>query len=168
MDFGQTLQRKRWFSVFFCQKVVPAGIKRFKQHIAGGFGDVGKCPRAPEVVRKEMADYLKKNARNKMVFLDNEEEDVEGVRDIRKMVMQEKYHVLAQQDCRKTSFFFESAGELRIILIREEKKVQNGPRYKALSRLTQNKNTKHTPLPRPYEGYAQALSQSSEDAWHQP
>jgi hypothetical protein len=50
----------------------------FKQHIAGGFGDVGKCPRAPEVVRKEMADYLKKNARNKMVFLDNEEEDVEG------------------------------------------------------------------------------------------
>jgi hypothetical protein len=63
-------------------------------------------------------------------------------------------------------FFFESAGELRIILIREEKEVQNGPRHKALSRLTQNK--KHTPLPRPCEGYAQALSQSSEDAWHQP
>jgi hypothetical protein len=65
-----------------------------------------------------------------------------------------------------STFFFESAGELRIILIREEKEVQNGPRYKALSRLTQNK--KHTPLPRPCKGYAQALSQSSEDAWHQP
>ena len=63
-------------------------------------------------------------------------------------------------------FFFESAGELRIILIREEKKVQNGPRYKALSRFKQNK--KLTPLPRPCEGYAQALSQSSEDAWLQP
>jgi hypothetical protein len=43
-----------------------------------------------------------------------------------------------------TIFFFESAGELRIILIREEKEVQNGPRYKALSRLTQNKNTHHS------------------------
>jgi hypothetical protein len=40
--------------------------------------EVGKCPRAPEVVRKEMTIYLKKNARNKMVLLDNEEEDVEG------------------------------------------------------------------------------------------
>jgi hypothetical protein len=32
-------------------------------------------------------------------------------------------------------FFPESAGELRIILIREEKEVQNGPRYKACNLL---------------------------------
>jgi hypothetical protein len=47
----------------FCQKVVPAGIKRFKQHLAGGYGDTEKCPTADVVVRKEMSDYLKKNAR---------------------------------------------------------------------------------------------------------
>jgi hypothetical protein len=76
MDSGQMLKR-RWFSVFFCQKVVPAEIKRIKQHIARGFGDVGKCPRASELVTKEMTDYLKKNARNKILLLDNEEEDVE-------------------------------------------------------------------------------------------
>jgi hypothetical protein len=39
--------------------------------------EVGKCPRPVEVVRKEMSNYLKNNARNKMVLLDNEEEDVE-------------------------------------------------------------------------------------------
>jgi hypothetical protein len=38
---------------------------------------VPKRPRAPEVVRKEMSDYLKKNARNKIVLLENEEEDGE-------------------------------------------------------------------------------------------
>jgi hypothetical protein len=46
-----------------CKKVVPAGIKRFKQHLAGGYGDTEKCPKAVAVVRKEMSDYLKKNAR---------------------------------------------------------------------------------------------------------
>jgi hypothetical protein len=61
----------------FCQKVVPAGIKRFKQHLVRGFGDVRKSPRVPELVRKEMADYLKKNARNKNLLLDNEEKNVE-------------------------------------------------------------------------------------------
>jgi hypothetical protein len=66
--FWLDIAKKEMVQCIFCQKVVPAGIKRFKQHIAGGFGDVGKCPRAPEVVRKEMADYLKKNARNKSVF----------------------------------------------------------------------------------------------------
>jgi hypothetical protein len=47
----------------FCKKVVPAGIKRCKQHLAGGYGDTEKCPKAVVVVRKEMSDYLKKNAR---------------------------------------------------------------------------------------------------------
>jgi hypothetical protein len=47
----------------FCKKVVPAGIQRFKQHLAGGYGDTEKCPKAVAVVRKEMSDYLKKNAR---------------------------------------------------------------------------------------------------------
>jgi hypothetical protein len=47
----------------FCQKVVPVGIKRLKQHLAGGYGDTEMCPAAAAIVRKEMSDYLKKNAR---------------------------------------------------------------------------------------------------------
>jgi hypothetical protein len=46
----------------FCRKVVPAEIKRFKQQIAGGYGDVEKCSTAPAIVRKELYDFLKKNA----------------------------------------------------------------------------------------------------------
>jgi hypothetical protein len=62
-------------------------------------------------------------------------------------------------------FFLESAGELRIILIREEK----GPKWtKVQSPKQAHSKQKNTPLPRPCEGYAQALIQSSEDAWHQP
>ena len=38
----------------FCKKVVLSGIKRFKQHLAGGYGDGVKCPKAPEMVRKDM------------------------------------------------------------------------------------------------------------------
>jgi hypothetical protein len=44
-------------------KVVPAGIKRFKQHLSGGFGDAIKCPRVPELVSKEMYVYLKRNSK---------------------------------------------------------------------------------------------------------
>jgi hypothetical protein len=44
---------KEMIQCTFCKKTVPAGIKRFKQHNARGFGDVVKCPKAPKVVRKE-------------------------------------------------------------------------------------------------------------------
>jgi hypothetical protein len=44
-------------------KVVPAGIKRFKQHLSGGFGDAIKCPRVSELVSKEMHVYLKRNSK---------------------------------------------------------------------------------------------------------
>jgi hypothetical protein len=44
-------------------KVVPSGIRRFKQHLAGGFGDTTKCARVPELVSKEMHAYLRKNTK---------------------------------------------------------------------------------------------------------
>ncbi|XP_042034508.1 uncharacterized protein LOC121780917 [Salvia splendens] len=62
----------------FCRKVVPAGIKRFKQHIAGGYGDVEKCPTAPAIVRKEMYDFLKKNARKELNLQQGREWDCEA------------------------------------------------------------------------------------------
>jgi hypothetical protein len=74
--FWPGIAKEEMMQHIFCQEV-PARIKRFKQHLVGGFGNIWKCPRAPEVVRQKMVDYFKKNARNKMVVLDNEEEDVE-------------------------------------------------------------------------------------------
>jgi hypothetical protein len=49
--------------MYFCLKVVLSGIKRFKQHLAGGFSDTTKCSMVPEVVSKDMYAYLKRNAR---------------------------------------------------------------------------------------------------------
>lgn len=54
------------YSAYFV-KTVPAGIKRLKQHIAGGYCDVEKCQDAPRIVRKESDDYMKKNSRTTLV-----------------------------------------------------------------------------------------------------
>jgi len=59
----------------FCKKVVPSGIKRFRQHLAGGYGDAVKCLKAPEMVRKDMHAYLKKKSRAVLVQLDEGEQD---------------------------------------------------------------------------------------------
>ena len=55
--------KKDFVQCVFCKKIVPAGIRRFKQHLAGGYVNAEKCPKAPELVREEMHDYLKKNTR---------------------------------------------------------------------------------------------------------
>jgi hypothetical protein len=61
--------KKDFAQCIFCSKIVPSGIKRFKQHIASGFGDTMKCARVPELVSKEMHMYLKRNMR--LVITDN-------------------------------------------------------------------------------------------------
>ena len=61
--------KKDFVQCVFCKKIVPSGIKRFKQHLAGGFGDTMKCARVPEVVSKEMHTYLRRNMR--VVITDN-------------------------------------------------------------------------------------------------
>lgn len=55
--------KKDFIRCIFCLKVVPSGIKRFKQHLAGGFSDTTKCSMVPEVVSKDMYAYLKRNTR---------------------------------------------------------------------------------------------------------
>jgi len=72
--FWPDVLKKEMVQCIFCKKVVPAGIKRFKQHLAGGFGDAVKCPKAPELVRKEMHAYLKKNSRTVLLNLDEGEQ----------------------------------------------------------------------------------------------
>jgi hypothetical protein len=61
----------------FCMKVVPAGIKRFKQHLSDRFGDAIKCPRVLELVSKEMYVYLKRNLKV-LIDLDVEEGEKEN------------------------------------------------------------------------------------------
>ena len=55
---------------------MPAGIGRFKMHLAGGYGDAVKCPKPPPIVQREMTVYLKKNTRTTIVALpgDGEQE----------------------------------------------------------------------------------------------
>jgi hypothetical protein len=67
---------KDFVQCIFCMKVVPTGIKRFKQHLSGGFGDAINCPRVPELVSKEMYVYLKRNSKV-LIDLDVEEGEKE-------------------------------------------------------------------------------------------
>jgi hypothetical protein len=39
--------KKDFVQCIFSMKVVPAGIKRFKQHLVGGYGDTIKCVKVP-------------------------------------------------------------------------------------------------------------------------
>jgi hypothetical protein len=67
---------KDFVQCIFCIKVVPARIKRFKQHQSGGFRNAIKCPRVPELVSKEMYVYLKRNSKV-LIDLDVEEGEKE-------------------------------------------------------------------------------------------
>ncbi|KAG8047802.1 hypothetical protein GUJ93_ZPchr0008g13406 [Zizania palustris] len=79
--------KKDFVQCIFCMKAVSSGIKRFKQHIAGGFGDTMKCLKAPELVRKEMHVYLIKNSRTVLDMSKegqghaNEEEEEQAAQD---------------------------------------------------------------------------------------
>jgi hypothetical protein len=67
--------KKDFLQCVFCKKVVPAGIKRFKQHLAGGYGDAAGCPESPEVVKREMNDYLLKNSKSTYVQIPEVDEE---------------------------------------------------------------------------------------------
>lgn len=71
--------KKDFVRCIFCKKVIPSRIKRFKQHVAGGFGDTVKCAKVPEIVSKEMYAYLRKNSKTVLVDMSEEEanEDTE-------------------------------------------------------------------------------------------
>jgi len=58
-----------------CDTEVSGGIKRLKQHLAGGYGDAKMCPKTTTAIRKEMRDYLESNKRRRPLF--NEEGDKE-------------------------------------------------------------------------------------------
>jgi hypothetical protein len=63
--------KKDFVQCIFCMKVVPAGIKRFKHHLAGGYGDTIKCVKVLELISREMHAYFKKNSKV-VINLDDE------------------------------------------------------------------------------------------------
>ena len=50
------------------------GIKRLKQHLAGGYGDLKMCAKTTTAIRKEMRDYLEGNRRKRPLFLEDDEQ----------------------------------------------------------------------------------------------
>ena len=56
-----------------CSKKIPGGIKKFKQHLAGGYGDVILCPGSSTELRRRMKAYLDGNKRARPTFLDDQE-----------------------------------------------------------------------------------------------
>jgi hypothetical protein len=72
--------KKDFVQCVLCRKIIPSGIKRFKQHLAGGFGDTMKCSSVSELISKEMLAYLRKNARSLVVNVDEDggEDENEG------------------------------------------------------------------------------------------
>jgi hypothetical protein len=53
----------------FCKKITPSGISRFKQHLAGCYGDAVGCSSCPEIIKQQMHDYIKKNTRSVVVVI---------------------------------------------------------------------------------------------------
>jgi hypothetical protein len=68
------LNKKDVVKCILCGKIVHSGVRRLKQHLVGSHGDVAKCPKTTSAISKEMSDYLKKNARQKPIELDDDKE----------------------------------------------------------------------------------------------
>jgi hypothetical protein len=57
-----------------CGNEASGGIKRLKQHLAGGYRDIILCPKVNTEIRKEIKAYLQKK-RRRPLFLDGVEEE---------------------------------------------------------------------------------------------
>ena len=55
------LSNKDKIACLLCGGEVRGGIKRFKQHLAGGYGDAKICPQVSTEIRREMTAYLESN-----------------------------------------------------------------------------------------------------------
>jgi len=54
--------------------MVHGGIKRLKQHLAGGYGDTKMCAKTTTAIREEMRDYLDGHKRTRPLFLEDDEQ----------------------------------------------------------------------------------------------
>ncbi|XP_042476322.1 uncharacterized protein LOC122058015 [Macadamia integrifolia] len=60
-----------------CKKDIKGGIKRLKQHLVGGYGDVAMCNKTTAMIAAEMHAALMRNKKKKLEVLDNDD-DQEG------------------------------------------------------------------------------------------
>jgi hypothetical protein len=68
------LNKKDVVKCILCDKIVHTSVRRLKQRLISGHGDVAKCPKTTSAISKEMHEYLKKNARQKPLDLDDDKE----------------------------------------------------------------------------------------------
>jgi len=71
------IAKKDSVQCIFCKTITPSGISRFKQHLAGGYGDAIGCPSCPEIVRRQMDAYIKKNTRSRVLVVPEVQQDSE-------------------------------------------------------------------------------------------
>jgi hypothetical protein len=50
------MNKKDVVKCILCGKIVHAGVRRLKEHLVGGHGDVAKCPKIKSAISKEMCD----------------------------------------------------------------------------------------------------------------
>lgn len=65
-----------------CGKKMHSGVRRLKQHLAGGFADIAVCSKTNPTIIKEMKDYMRKYVeksakKNYVLQLDHEGYDEE-------------------------------------------------------------------------------------------
>ncbi|KAG2564437.1 uncharacterized protein LOC120681668 [Panicum virgatum] len=70
------LENKDKVECLLCGDHFRGGIKRLKQHLAGGYGDAKLCPKSTSELRKEMTAYIESNKRKRPIYLGEEEEEV--------------------------------------------------------------------------------------------
>ena len=76
-DYWANLQNRNQVTCALCDVEVCGGIKRLKQHLAGGYGDVKMRLKTTTAIRKEMRDYLESNRRRRPLFLEEGDEQQE-------------------------------------------------------------------------------------------
>jgi hypothetical protein len=73
-DYWQDPTMRDWVTCILCGHEASGGIKRLKQHLADGYGDIILCPKVNTEIRKEIKAYLQKK-RRRPLFLDGVEEE---------------------------------------------------------------------------------------------
>jgi hypothetical protein len=72
---------KQIVECLLCGKVMCSGIKRAKQHLAGGFGDVLVCEKTTTEIMREMHAWMDKKRKKMPVEVDNSEEQEDSDQD---------------------------------------------------------------------------------------
>jgi hypothetical protein len=73
--YWPNLQNRDHVTCILCKTVVCGGIKRLKQHLAGGYGDTTMCNNTTTAIRKQMKEYLESNKRRRPIFLTDQVDD---------------------------------------------------------------------------------------------